>query len=190
MLMTTAASSSRLGRLSEIPLGLGVNNVPRFAVDGRTARIIVGWRDNGNAHGYSLYLVLMPTKRGGSDWNVVGFEDGKDFSDTINDNPHTGEDVVTAVRFLRAGPNRQPIVAVARRNWRETFYDRAETTIVIYDLRQSEGIFGTTQDYFTAARRWKAKKRYCNAELALRDELNLPLPSGYGGPNKVDGCLK
>jgi hypothetical protein len=164
-----------------------VNSVANFAVDGRDARIVRAWRDNGNAHGYDLFLVLMPTTAGSADWNVVGFETGDEFSDQIRTQPHTGEDIVKAVRFVR-GPNGQPLVAVATRTISEGYYDRAETTISIYELRRNEGSFGTTQDYFAVARRWNAQKRYCNAELALRDELKLPLPSDYAGPNKVDRC--
>ena len=167
-----------------------MNRINHFTSDGRDARIILGWRDNGNAHGYDLFLVLVPTKRGWSDWNVVGFEDGQDFSDEVTDEPHADEDVVRAVRFVRAGPKQRPMVAIAKREWKETYYDRAETTISIYELRQNQGTFGTTRDYFTVTHRWKAKKRYCHADLALRDELGLPLPSYYGGPNKIDGCTQ
>ena len=182
------ATPAKFGRLTPIPLRAGVNPIPRFAPDGRDARIVLGWRDNGNAHGYDVFLVLMPTKRGWADWNIVGFEDGNDFRDQIRDEPHTGEDVVVAVRFVRAGPKQTPLVAVASRKWTVTFYDRAETTMSVYELRQTDG-GPVTRDYFTVSKRWKAQKRYCNAELALRDELHLPLPSDYGGPNKVDGCI-
>jgi hypothetical protein len=168
-------------------LHAGVNQIPHFSGDDREARIVLGWRDNGNAHGYSLFLVLMPTGLHRTDWNVVGFEDGDSFSDQITDEPHTGEDVVKAVRFVRAGPRQLPTVAVATRKWSETYYDRAETTISIYELRRNNEGPGT-RDYFDVVKRWTARKRYCNAELALKDELRLPLPSDYGGPNTVDGC--
>jgi len=184
-----AAAAPPFGRLTEIPLRAGINQIQNFAPGGRDARIITAWRDNGNSHGYRLYLVLMPTKPGWTDWNVVGFETGNDFSDEIRDEPHTGEDVVTAVRFVREGLRRTPLVVAATRKWTETYYDRAQTVMTIYQLRRNDGGPGT-QDYFGVAKRWAAKKRYCNAELALRDELRLPLPPDYGGPNKVDGCVK
>jgi len=183
---TAAIAAPDLGRLTPILLQPGVNRVPQFAADGREARIVLAWRDNANAHGYDLFLVLMPTKRGGADWNVVGFETGNSFSDEIADAPHTGEDVATAVRFVRAGAN--PLVVVARRRIVTSYPDPAETTISIYSLRQSEGVPGTTQDYFSVAKQWRARNRYCNAELALRDELNLPLRKNYQGSLRVGGC--
>ena len=186
-LAATASAAPNVDRLTTIPLRLGINSIAQFAPDGREARIAVGWRDNGNAHGYRVFLVLMPTKHGGMDWNVVGFEDGQSFSDELRDEPHTGEDVVRAVRFVRTG--QKPAVIVASRKWSESYYDRAETTISIYHLRRTDG-GPVTRDYFSVTRQWKARKSYCNAELALRDEVHLPLAPDYDGPNTVDGCIE
>src|ERR1700736_6877471 len=66
------AAEPAITGLSPITLVAGPNQLPRFSQDGREALITLGWRDNGNAHGYDLYLVMLPTKPGAGDWNVVG----------------------------------------------------------------------------------------------------------------------
>jgi hypothetical protein len=183
---TGAAAAPNLGRLTPIPLQTGVNRIAQFSSDGREARIVLAWRDNGNAHGYDVFLVLMPTKRGGTDWNVVGLETGQSFSDEIRDAPHTGEDVATAVRFVRRGT--KPLVVMASRRIVESYPAPAETMIKVYELRRSDGVPGTTIDYFAVTRQWKARERYCNAELALHDEVGLPLRKNYQGTLRTGGC--
>jgi hypothetical protein len=91
-----------LTELSAIPLAAGSNRIEHFAADGRPGIITLGWRDNGNAYGYCVFLVLMPTAADAADWNVVGIESGDASGlddDIVKDDPHTGEDAVTAVRF-------------------------------------------------------------------------------------------
>ena len=92
---TVAEAAPKIGRLTPIPLEPGVNRIPHFAADGREARIILAWRGNGNAHGYDVFSVFMPSQSGASVWNVVGFETPQSFSDDIRDAPHTGEAVAT-----------------------------------------------------------------------------------------------
>jgi len=46
----------RFTELTPIPLKPGPNTIERFAPDGRSAIVTLGWRENGNAHGYDLYL--------------------------------------------------------------------------------------------------------------------------------------
>jgi hypothetical protein len=189
---SSALAVPRLGHLVPISLHAGVNRISHFMPDGRDAQIIRAWRENGNAHGYEVFLILVPTKRGGSDWNVIGFDRGKSFDDEITYAPHTGEDVSQAVRFVwtsQAG-KRTPLVVKAARQIATSYADPSVTTVTVYSLRRSDGVFGTTTDYFGVLNEWKAGMRYCNAELALRDEVGLPLPSDYAGPNKIDGCYR
>jgi len=87
-----AEPKHRFTDLVPIPLKSGPNTIERFAPDGRSAIVTLGWRENGNAHGYDLYLVLMAGNSGVPE--VVGFDtltrDGGGFEDTIRDDPHTG----------------------------------------------------------------------------------------------------
>lgn len=48
-----SAADLKLSDIAVIPIHGGVNTLTAFAPDGRTATIVEGWRDNGNAHGHS-----------------------------------------------------------------------------------------------------------------------------------------
>jgi len=185
-----AAVAAKVGAYSPIKLTSGVNHITAFSADGRDARIVLAWRDNANAHGYDVFLVLMPTRRGGTDWNVVGFEDGNEFQDQITDAPHTGEDVARAVRFVTtlSRGRRVPLVATATRSIKTSYPDPATTVVSLYALAQSEGVPGTTTDYFKVVRKWTTKRTYCNAELALQDELGIPVRQDYAGSKNSGGC--
>jgi len=190
--VSSASALPRLAHLAPISLNAGVNRIPHFMPDGRDAQIIRAWRENGNAHGYEVFLILAPTKRGASDWNVVGFDRGKSFDDEITYAPHSGEDVSQAIRFVWTSQHgkRTPLVVKAVRNIETSYADPSVTTITVYSLRKSDGVFGTTTDYFAILKEWKAGMRYCNAELALRDEVGLALRSDYAGPKTADGCYR
>ena len=58
------AAEPRVSDIAVIPIHDGVNRIERFAADGRPATIVRGRRDNGNARGHSVHLVLLPTKEG------------------------------------------------------------------------------------------------------------------------------
>jgi hypothetical protein len=188
--IATRAAPTPRGVLTPIPLHSGVNRLPNFASDGREGRIVLAWRDNANAHGYDVFLVLLPTKAGANDWNIVGFEDGEDFADTLRDQPHTGEDVVRAVRFVRTWQSGKevPLVVTATRTIVTSIPRPAQTPIAVYSLQKSDGVPGTTADYFRVIRKWRAKRLYCNAELALKDELRVPVRQNYQGSHAIGGC--
>jgi hypothetical protein len=88
--------------ISKVALRLGTNVISNFSVDGRTGMITLGWRDNGNAHGYDLFVVMLPVSASGHDWNVVGVADEHEFSDAIRDAPHTGDDMTRSIRRARS----------------------------------------------------------------------------------------
>lgn len=47
---------------------------------------------------------------------------------------------------------------------------------------------GETTESFVPLATAQTTKRYCNVEPAVRDTLGLPLPVGYSGVNRIDGC--
>lgn len=171
----------------------GVTTIPNFAGDGRDAMIALGWRDNGNAHGFDQFTVMMPPSRG-EDWNIVGLERGDpnaNFQNFIRDDPHTGEDNVTSVRFVRATfQGRSSILlVVADRHWEESIPEPARTTIDLYALKRSDGDVGETSDYYKRIASETLKTRYCDSDMALHVELGFPLPPKYGGSPTADGCF-
>ncbi len=175
---------------SEIRLHTGVNRIADFAGNGRAALLTLGWRENGNAHGYLLFSVMLPPSRGSRSWNIVGVDRGDRFDDTIADAPHTGEDVVTSVRFVRVTQHRRTrtLLVIATRNWQESIPNPAFTTIDIFALKRSNGDIGVTADYFSRILSFRTTKKYCNADFALKQEAGLSLPPDYPGIRSTDGC--
>jgi hypothetical protein len=188
-----AASSTPVTDIRPIPIHPGVNVVRGFAPGGREAKIVQGWRANGNAHGYNDYLVLTPNSEG----RPLGVADlasnaGESPGDLIRDDPFDGERVLGVVRFARAKVNGAEagilIVADLDTSPSGVLADHATATVRIYRLVRGGGV-GATTDVFEPVAAIHTDKRYCNAELALRNTLGLPLPPDYAGANRVDGCF-
>lgn len=164
--------------LTPILLHAGINRIPNIAGDGAAGTINLQWRDNGNAWGYNIYTVSA----GGS---IATLDD----KDQITDAPHTGEDIIASARFARGVYYGKPtlFVLIAKRNITNSVPERAETNIQVYALtRNLEGI-GTPYQ-FSQVTNFKAKRRYCNADMALKSELGFPLARRYSGSMTIDGC--
>jgi hypothetical protein len=183
-LMPIIASASEgkrgLTDLAVIPLQLGVNTVERFASDGRPAIIAKGWRENGNAHSYNYFLVLMPTAVGKADWNVVAkfVPDNWHSSDFIRDAPHADEDYVSSVRFARGkidGVAATLLITATRQIGVKPIPQPAIVVFEVYRLEANHEI-GTTLDIFKRVLKWESDKKYSNSDLALQKELGLPVP--------------
>jgi len=182
--------------IAVIPIHDGVNVIPRFAADGRAATIVKAWRDNGNAHGYSVYLVTLPVKDdygAGHKTGVVGFDDGgaAPFCDTATASPFDGERVLQTLRFARAKIDGAPAVVMIRADLGEAksgvLADHAPADIRIYKLEHPGVDVGTTPDVFRLVSKTRAPGLYCNADVALAVELHLPPPDTPGrGPG---GCF-
>lgn len=188
----SAQPDARLTELVSIPLRVGINRIPAFAPDGREAQIVLAWRDNGNAHSYDMFVVMLPTRVGGHDWNVVGVENPEGgFHDVIRDQPHTGEDMVRSIRFARGRLNGTPATLLLTAT-RDISVERipAPSAVVfeVFRLTASDGTAGTTRDYFERVSRSRSTSLFCNAEVAMAQAFGLP-PRGQAGA-AVDGCAR
>ena len=173
----SVAGASSTG-LTPIALHSGLNPIPNIAGDGKNGSISLDWRENGNAWGYSIFMV----RAGGS---IATVED----EDRFTARPHTGEDVISAVRFAR-GPFKgrtTTFVLVADRKIVESVPEPALTTIKTYALQRNDEQLGTPYQFVKVDER-QAKRHYCNADMALKTELGLALPRNYSGPRTPDGC--
>ena len=184
------APPPRVTELRPLALQSGINQVERLGPDGRAGVITLAWRDNGNAWGYDLYTVLLPGKDG---WQVVGVErPGQDaeFSDTIRDSPHTGEDAISAVRFARGLVDGHPatLLLEAVRAWQDTPYDPAPASYNVYALVPNDDGVGQTVDYFKRVAHRDLPEPYCHAEMALSRGSGLPPRPGYAGKPTPTGC--
>jgi hypothetical protein len=164
--------------LKPISLHAGLNQIRNIAGDGKVGSISVDWRENGNAWGYSIIIV-----RAGGSIATVGDDDH------FTARPHTGEDVITAVRFARGTHKGRTttFALVADRNIEESVPNPASTTIKTYALERNKEALGTPY-HFVEVSKLQPKRRYCNADMALKTELKLPLPRDYSGPPTLTGC--
>lgn len=187
-------AAQQVADVTAIPLRAGVNRIDRFASDGREAQVVLAWRDNGNAHGYSLLLVMLPGRAGASDWNVVGVEPaetGEMFRDVIRDQPHTGEDVVRAVRLARGNLDGRPatlLLTATRDLGEEHFLAPVPVRFEVFALASGRGDVGVTRDYFRRVLVERSDRRFCNAELALAQRFGLPIRGERNLANRRDGC--
>jgi len=165
-------------RLTPIQLHAGINPVPNIAADGKNGNISVDWRENGNAWGYSIFMV----RAGGSIATVDG-------ADRFTDRPHTGEDVITSVRFARGSYKGRAttFALVADRNIKDSVAAPTSTTIKIYALQKNDEPLGTPYR-FVKVTETPARRDYCNADMALKTEVGFPLPRDYSGPRTPNGC--
>ncbi|HTO83982.1 MAG TPA: hypothetical protein VMQ73_17215 [Methylomirabilota bacterium] len=173
-----------------------MNEIDDFAGDGRPAIIVGGWRDNGNAHGGDLFLVMLQSPSGRGKWNVVTVQRKPDEleREVVYDSPHTVEDAVSSVRFAHGLVDGKPatllIVATRDLGNATSSIDPVPVDIEFYRLvRREDGLFGWPPDYFDLVETVRSATPYCNSDLALSKEIGLPLPEPYAGPNRDDGCL-
>jgi hypothetical protein len=190
-----AQSEPTLTDLKVLPLVSGVNKIHNFTPNGRDGLIIEGWRDNGNAHGYNVFVVMVPTPaKNGSRWDIVGVRSGTKFEDRLSDDPHTVEDYVRSIRFAKGKINgtEATLLITAERQFSngDNYLSPMNVTISIYKLipRPHDELIGATTFIFDRIMEKRTEERYCNSDLALAHVLKLPLPEPYSGPNKNDGC--
>lgn len=178
--LIAATALISLGSLSPIPLHSGLNPVASIAGDKTAGSISVDWRENGNAWGYSIFMV-----RAGSSVATVGD------ADRFTDRPHTGEDAITTVRFAR-GPYKgrtTTFALIADREIVESVPGPARTTIKVYALVRNEEPLGTPYQ-FQLVDELHPQRRYCSADMALKTEVGFPLRRNYDGPRTPDGCYR
>lgn len=190
-----AEVTHKITELEPISLSSGVNRISRFAPDGRDGLIVLAWRDNGNAHGYDLALVMLEPMPGAG-WNVVAIapmdQDAGRVEDTLRDAPHTGDDVVRSFRFARGKVDGEAatLLFVATRDLDvgAGIPGPSLVTFEVYRLARNDGDVGMTRDFFDPIQRTHSPTRFCNAEMALSRVFGLPLRRGYAGPQTADGC--
>lgn len=185
---------AKISAIVSIPLHQGVNIVPHFMPDGSSATIVQAWRGNGNAHGYSDWLVLAPSSEGNRAGVVTLVDPRRTVpNDLIRDEPFDGERVIETIRFARGRVNgaRASLMLDARLDATPSgiFAERAPAMVRIFQLVATDGTPGETPYEFRLISSIHTTKHYCNAELALAQTLRIPLGARFAGPNRVDGCF-
>lgn len=186
-LSATPAGTPRVTDIEPLRLHYGINAVPGFMPRGGTATIVQAWRENGNAHGYNAWMMLGEAVNG-TPVDMASFND----ADTLRDDPFDGERTLGIVRFARGRIDGQPASLVLKAHLDFTdgrpLADHEPATLTIYRLTENDGI-GPRLNFLPVVTQHSAK-RYCNAELALRDMVGVPLSKDFAGHNLTDGCFE
>jgi hypothetical protein len=185
--LPAAADNADITDIQIIPLQRGINEIPHMTPDGRDGKIVMLRREDGDALGYYMFMVLI-------DGKDIGVATDSGFEDITRDQPHNISDAVKSVRFAwgNVAGEKQMLLITAKRRLRpqDAPPDPAQAAIDIYQL-VSNGPIGTTGDYFTRISETVTDEdhKYCNSDLVLNQKLGLPLPFPFQGPNQHDGCL-
>ncbi|WP_420242934.1 hypothetical protein [Roseiterribacter gracilis] len=175
--------------LTAIDVAPGFTTIPGFTPDNRPARVLKAWRENGNAYGYSIYLITTASGMGRSDWNIVPITVPTPWhvQDMLTDTPHTFEDMVRSVRFARGkigGEESETLVFTATRDVKDDTPAPAQVAFELYRVVVTDEM----GDVLERVRTWRSTKKYCNADTALLREVGLALPRDYEGGESEDGC--
>jgi hypothetical protein len=169
---SAVASSPLMGDV--IRFGNGTTQVDILG-DGSAGQVIVGTRQNFNAHGFDVvaFYVKAVTNSDGTAWNIIPVIDGSD--EKLSLAVSGGADcLLHDVRLVRTTGERYATLVVADRELGESFGDAAEVTFTFYGLMKNEdGEPGRPLYYFSKARVSKASRAYCDVGEALAKELKL-----------------
>ena len=191
-----ATASPAVTALRPIPLHSGVNLAHGFSPDGRDGMIVVGTPNVEIAdQSHTDFFVLIRGPKPGDDWTVVRTlsvrrPDGSredEVTDLLRDDPHTGEDQITSVRFAHGRVDGEPptLMIRAQRDAVLPIPDPSRVTVDVYRLVISQD-FG--EALFQPVSHARSKTCFDNSDAALKVMMGLPTPVGFGGPAQAKPC--
>jgi hypothetical protein len=160
-----------VGKLQVLPLHYGVNNI-RIGSD--DVLIVRGQFQTDTAGGGDVYTVLV---KKGDLWKMAHHEEGAPSSVLTITNPHMEEDSIVSVRFMipqdaeTSGVRELYLLKASRKYAPDDI--NTDTTFTFYALK-NEKDFGRIS--FHKVYEERPETEYCNADLALKRELNIPFP--------------
>ncbi|MBI5848636.1 MAG: hypothetical protein HZB31_11960 [Nitrospirae bacterium] len=148
--------------------------------DGKKDIVFLSWRENYNAHGFSLFTFyidypndLEPEKH----WHLVTFPDEKGLPLKNGVATMEGADCfLQDIRVLRsASQKKMPIVLImGKREFGESYADSESVEFIVYDLKHNkEGGLGEPTFHFEPKKTIKGKKKYCDINAAFAEELGI-----------------
>jgi len=162
--------------LKLIPLQNGMNSVDLDGA-GLPATIVVGRRDNFNAHSFvvtTIYATLKAAGEDSSEWKIIPIqrEGGEEL---LHLQTSGGADcVLRDFRILADAAHHSALLITAERKFGASFADEQPVTFETYRLtRNEEGIPGAAALYFKFEKRWSSAKSYCDVNEAFQAELGL-----------------
>jgi hypothetical protein len=181
-LLASQAHSLELGSFKVASLTYGVNSVD-FGPTGTRGTVVLGWRENFNAHGFGVatfYLVSPRDKvRGLQTDDMLGlvtvWDDIRDAKEALTVTTSGGADcVVHDFRLLVSSERKPSLLVLADRKVDESFLEESTVTFKVYTLKQNaDETPGLPTQYFALSETFTGKQRYCDVEKAFRSELGI-----------------
>lgn len=178
-----SASAVDLGTYKVVQLAYGINAVS-FGPVGTQGTVVLGWRENFNAHGFGIGTFYLKAPKdavptGFPNDDVLGlvtvWDDAKDSKEALTVTTSGGADcVLHDFRLLISTQHKPSLLVLADREMGETFVDKERVTFKTYTLMQNtEAMPGTPTFYFDLTDQRAAKLKYCDVEMAFQNELGL-----------------
>jgi len=173
------AGALDLGSYKVAKIVYGVNAVD-FGPPGTHGTVLLGWRENFNAHGFGVATFYLKTPKGAVSGlrrddvlGLVSIWDGQKEELTVNTSG--GADcVLHDFRLLISNQHKPSLLVLADRKMGETFVDEETVTFKTYTLKQNiEQMPGPPTYYFDLTEQRTAKRKYCDVEKAFRDEFDI-----------------
>ncbi len=183
-LAVTSAYAMELGGYSVVKLHGGLNNLP-LAFAGHRIAVVIGHRENSNAHSFDVVTFYLTNGEHSEGLNIVGVWD-KD-KEELTENVSGGADcLLHDFRLLRSDRGAVPMLVVADRPLLTSYTDNAPVLFKFYALKQkTDGLPGGPAYWFDLVETNTSKAEYCDVGVALSRELGLgdyrtsPRPDGY-----------
>ena len=180
---TPPASTIDLGTYQVVKLVYGANAVD-FGPAGTHGTVLLGWRENFNAHGFGVGTFYLAAPKGriptgfqndGVLQLVTVWDDVKGPKESFSVTTSGGADcVLHGFRLLVSTQHQPSLLVLADREMGETFTDEARVTFRTYTLKQNvEAMPGRPTYYFDLTDQRVAKRTYCDVENAFQNELGL-----------------
>jgi len=172
-----------LGTYKVVKLVYGVNAVD-FGPAGTQGTVLLGWRENFNAHGFGVGTFYLKAPKGTiptgfQNDDVLGlvtlWDDTKGSKEAMTVTTSGGADcVLHDFRLLISTQHKPSLLILADREMGETFTDEERVTFRTYTLTQNvEKMPGPPTFYFDFTDQRVATHKYCDVEKAFQDEISL-----------------
>jgi hypothetical protein len=175
LLIAPVASGEDLSKYSVVKFAYGATSVD-FSADGNDDLVVVGRRENFNAHGFDVasFYIKSPDSEGSREvWNIVPMEaDGKEIQQVTSSGG--AECLLHDFRLLKGKQKNEALLVLADRDFGETFVDEEKVTFTFYALKVNDGQHFGADYYFEKSSSQVAKKKYCDVREAFKSELGLP----------------
>ena len=172
LLAAFTAHGMDLRAYANVKLHPGINAAVNIGVPARLATIVIGHRENFNAHGFDVATFFIAGDKP-PDLGLLSFWDGD--KESLHQGTSGGADcVLHDFRLLRSSKGAPPMVVVADREMGDSYADKAAVSFRFYRLVQNtEGMPGRPLYSFELVKTEKAKASYCDVGEAFQRELGL-----------------